>query len=219
MSSQHSGFDFQTLGPIVRSKVSRIVAAGRNRRKGLMVVLMLSVPMAAWAQPLGLLLWARLRLLTKQPRTAMANPEEISNVIVEIPERFPDLKDIGFDESASRDPFRFNPKYFPTLTQSSDPQRFERKSPGQIVDPTGARNRYLTGIVRKFRVQALIAGKSIAIIDDRTYRVGDLLDFERTDGEYITLRSVGRNSVVVEVDGQEFEIRLVGRGTDEAILR
>jgi hypothetical protein len=77
----------------------------------------------------------------------------------------------------------------------------------------------LIGIVRKFRVQALIAGKSIAIIDDRTYRVGDLLDFERTNGEFITLRSVGRNSVTVEVDGQEFEIRLVGRGTDEAILR
>jgi hypothetical protein len=184
-----------------------------------MVVLMLSVPMAAWAQPLGLLLWARLRLLTKQPRTAMANPEETRNVIVEVPERFPDLQDIGFDESASRDPFLFNPKYFPTLTQSSVPQGFERKSQGQSVDPKGARNRHLIGIVRKFRVQALIAGKSIAIIDDRTYRVGDLLDFERTDGEYITLRSVGRNSVTVEVDGQEFEIRLVGRGTDEAILR
>ena len=50
------------------------------RRSRLRRTLMAALPLLAfttvlWAKPMGLLLWARLRILTNIPRTAVAEPE------------------------------------------------------------------------------------------------------------------------------------------------
>ena len=42
---------------------------------------------------------------------------------------------------------------------------------------------------------------------------------EATEGESITLHAVERDSVVVEVDGIEFRIRLVGGGSGRSSVR
>ena len=173
-------------------------------------------------EPLRRLFWARLRLLTDLPRTAMATDEEAKKVVVVPPEEFPELADVGFDVTANRDPLRISPHHFPKVNGKDGVSDFDTK-----LNPNGAeemnwrmtRRSYLLSIVSKIRLQALITGKSIAIMDDHTYRVGELLKSEAMEGEQITLQSVGRNSVIVEVDGIEFKIRLVGGGTDKSVLR
>ena len=221
MTRPRTSVDMAQLRTQAKERLGRLIALGKDRRGGLVIALLLAVPFVAWAQPLGLLFWARLRLLTDLPRTALAT-EEAKTVVVVPPVEFPELPDVGFDGDSSRDPLRISPHHFPRANGEHAGTANSAKS-----DPDGAdnphwrmtRRSYLTSLVEKIRLQALITGKSIAIIDDRTYRVGELLDSEAMEGEQVTLQSVGRNSVIVEVDGFEFEIRLVGGGTGKSVLR
>ena len=207
--------DGRRLIELGRERLSTLIAAGRHRRRGLCMAMLLAVPALAWAQPLGLLLWARFRLLTDIPRTAMATEDEVAQVVIEPPSRFPDLAEVGFDGRADRDPLRISPHHFPRTTGEAG-----RTAPATKSAPFQAEGRdrdvdriaELRSVVRKFRLQALISRNSIAIIDDRTYRVGELLDVERTEGHTFVLRSVGKDSVIIEADGHEFEVRLVGGG-------
>ena len=198
-----------------RERMSTLIAAGRHRRRGLCMAMLLAVPAMAWAQPLGLLLWARFRLLTDIPRTAMATDDEVAQVAIQPPSRFPDLAQVGFDGHADRDPLRISSLHFPRT--SGEAPRTVHRGHSEPIRAEGDRRETdrivkLRSVVRKFRLQALISRNSIAIIDDRTYRVGELLDVERTEGIAFVLRSVGKDFVVIEADGHEFEVRLVGGG-------
>jgi len=222
MTRPNMGMDMDQFRKVIRERMQRLCSVGRDHRRALVIAVLLAVPILAWAQPLGLLFWARLRLLTDLPRTAMATEEEAKKVVVVPPEEFPELADVGFDATANRDPLRISPHHFPKVNGKDEVSDFDTK-----LDPNGAeelnwrmtRRSYLLSIVSKIRLQALITGKSIAIMDDCTYRVGELLESEAMEGEQITLQSVGRSSVIVEVDGIEFEIRLVGGGTGKSVLR
>jgi len=213
--------NMQQLRTQAKERLGRVIAMGRNRRGGLVIALLLAVPFMAWAQPLGLLFWARLRLLTDLPRTALAT-EEARAVAVTPPLEFPELTDVGFDAVSGRDPLRQSPHHLPRANgEQGSGENGSSSARNGSDNPQWrmTRRSTLTSLVQKIRLQALITGKSIAIIDDRTYRIGELIDSEAMRGEQVTLQSVGRNSVIVEVDGFEFEIRLVGGGTDKSVLR
>ena len=221
MTRPRTTLDMEQLRKGARQRLQRLFAAGRDRRRGLVIAMLLAVPVLAWAQPLGLLFWARLRLLTDLPRTALATDGE-KKVVVMPTEEFPELPDVGFDMAANRDPLRISPHHFPRANGQSGAGGIGTKLATDEADKPEwrlTRRSYLTSLVKKIRLQALITGKSIAIMDDRTYRVGELIESEAMEGEQITLQSVGRNSVVVEVDGLEFEIRLAGGGTGKSVLR
>jgi len=199
----------------------RAVAASRHRRHGLVIALLLAVPVIAWTPTLGLLFWARLRLLTNLPRTAMATeaPETLALVPIDV---FPERMDVGFDEASSRDPLRNSPHDPFNRAQDGSTEPFDANFGAQETDEatwSTSRRRYIDAIVGRLRLQGLITGRSIAIIEGRTYRVGELLEREATEGESITLHAVERDSVVVEVDGMEFRIRLVGGGSGRSSLR
>lgn len=222
MTRRNMGMDMNQIRKIMGERLQKVLSAGRDHRRGLVVALLLIVPVLAWAQPLGLLFWARLRLLTNIPRTAMATEEEAKKVVITPPQEFPELLDVGFDDQANRDPLRISPRHFPKVNGKDALGDFQSKSINDGTEESKwrmTRLSYLTSLVNKIRLQALITGKSIAIMDDRTYRVGELLDSEALEGEQITLQSVGRNSVIVEVGGFEFEIRLVGGGAGKSVLR
>ena len=162
-----------------KERMAALIAAGKHRRRGLSMALLLTIPVMAWAQPLGLLLWARFRLLTDIPRTAMATEDETNRVVVRPPAQFPDLAEAGFDGRARRDPLQLSQHHFPrTNTETSIPTAVGKSVPSRVEgnDREAAGIAELRSVVRKFRLQALISRNSIAIIDDRTYRVGELLD-------------------------------------------
>ncbi|MCH2160723.1 MAG: hypothetical protein MK085_02500 [Phycisphaerales bacterium] len=215
MNRETARTDTRKLIEAGRERMAALLAAGRHRRRGLCMALLLAVPMLAWAQPLGLLLWARLRLLTDIPRTAMATDEEATRIAVDPPAQFPDLAVIGLDNGAERNPLQISPRHFPGNTPRHEMPTREIGNDGRETTQKAK----LGSVARKFRLQALISRNSIAIIDDRTYRVGEFLDVNRTEGISFVLRSVGRNSVIVEADGHEFEVRLVGGGADRSVSR
>ena len=207
---------------LIGDRCKWVGAMCRDRRRGISMALLLSIPLMAWAQPLGLLLWARLRLLTNIPRTAMATEEMEAKAKIEPPSSLPDLASVGLDDRANRDPLQFNPEYFPRLNPQPDSGTTEGKYLEKNVDQMRTEASTLASVrsaAEKIRLQALISGKSLAIIDDRTYRAGELLGHESTGGIQFLLQSVGKDSVVVQAEGYEFKVRLVGGVVDKSVSR
>lgn len=68
------------------------------------IALMLVAAVVLWVKPMGLLLWARIRILTNIPRTAIAEPEAdlASDLRIELPPRVA----VEPPTAPRRDPFR-----------------------------------------------------------------------------------------------------------------
>lgn len=186
----------------------------RSRRFALTMVTAFAV--IAWAKPMGLLLWARLRILTSIPKTAIADD----------PAKAPDAAppvielDTGLPSAGARliDPFRIEPHMPPTSdnpmpsqpsivpSQKSDEQSTEVQAPAAFEPARRAAER--------FRLQTAGRGLSMAVIDGRTYRIGDAL--ESADGLKFVLLEVLESAAVLGHEGQRFEIRMRGASVGTA---
>ena len=221
MKQLKTQMDLDHIRTATTSWIRSVVAASRTRRQGLVIALLLAVPVIAWTPTLGLLFWARLRLLTDLPRTAMAT-EDPQVVAIAPPTAFPKGPVVGFDTASGRDPLR-RMSYDSSKTTSEAPISELGINTSVEESENGSwntvRRQEVEGIVNRLRLQGLITGRAIAIIDGRTYRIGEQIEIEATEGELLTLRSVGRNSVVVEVDGVEFVLRLAGGGASGSLDR
>ena len=201
----------------------RILVRRCGTRRTMLGALALAVPIAALAQPLGLLLWARIRLLTSIPRTAMAIEEEATLAAAEpVSPAFPDLPGNALPAPGLRDPFATSTRHFPSSTirqglSGSTPKSDARHAEDQERAASVIRDR-LAGIVGRLRVQGLVPGRGVALIDGRVRRVGDSFpaDFE---GSMVRLVAVEQSRVVVECGDLEFDIRLDGGGTGSVVIR
>lgn len=201
--------------------VRRVVVRCCTRRT-MLAGLALAVPIAALAQPLGLLLWARIRLLTSIPRTAMAIEEETMVAAEPVAPAFPDLPDNALPAPGLRDPFATSSRHFPNSTIRQGLSESTPKSATGRADDEGraasvVRDR-LAGIVGRLRVQGLVPGRGVALIDGRVRRVGDSFP-AGLEGSMVRLVAVEQSKVVVECGDLEFDIRLDGGGTGSVVIR
>jgi hypothetical protein len=192
------------------SKPARALDWMRRRRGALTLVAMLGV--VVWAKPMGLLLWARIRILTSIPKTAIADePQTIEDREAEPPEIDTGIRD---DFSVITDPFAIDGAVFPSPTRSAETARSE--APIFKPETVKVENQRPDGLetarraAERFRLQSAGAGLTTAVIDGRTLRIGDIL--ESSDGVQFTLVEVREQSVVLECDGQSFEIGFRGTG-------
>ncbi|MDG2021302.1 MAG: hypothetical protein P8J59_05080 [Phycisphaerales bacterium] len=204
----------------VRTRSGRVLRFA-SRRNTVLSALVLAIPMAALAQPLGLLLWARLRLLTTIPRTAMATEDPSRLAAVEVP-LFPDLPESGLDDLIERDPLRISPRHFPRSTPSSSEPEVVPKSDSQSVEEEDREKQLvqerLASIVSEIRVQGLIPGQGVALIDGRACKVGDEVP-TKVDGVTFRLLRVRMGSVVIDAGGHEFTLRLIAGGNGSVVIR
>ena len=220
-SPRSTRLSYQELRDRTRA-LMRSFAGDAGRRRTILAVLVMVVPVAALAQPLGLLLWARIKLLTSIPRTAMAVEE--STVVADAApiEMFPDLPMAAPETAEPRNPFRISALHFPSAGQNQVENGFEDKSPSGEVDvedrEASHRRERIASIATRLEVQGLMPGRGIALIGGRVLRVGESFPGD-VDGTAFRLVSVEESSVVVESDGFEFDIRLVGGGTDSVVIR
>lgn len=171
------------------------------------------------AKPMGLLLWARLRILTSIPKTAIADdPAKVAALPQPPQDLDPRLPAAG---AGLIDPFRIDPHTFP----SSD-----NPTPSQAsIVPTQKSNKETTEVhapeafeaarraAERFRLQSAGKGLSMAVIDGRTYRIGDAL--EGADGVKFVLLEVLDGSAVLGHGEERIEIRMRGVGSGTAPSR
>jgi hypothetical protein len=221
MSGQPSSSRGAVVGERLRSAIDPVIRRLR-RRNTMLATLVLAVPLAALAQPLGLLLWARIRLLTSIPRTAMATESEETLASVPAPPAFPDLPNADLPAPGLRDPLAISPRHFPRANRPqalTEPSSKSGLAPAEVEERAAVvlRER-LTGLVGRLRVQGLVPGRGVAVIDGRVRRIGE--SFPATvDGTTVRLVAVEQSMVVVECGGLEFDIRLDGGGTDSVVIR
>ncbi|MGA1224348.1 MAG: hypothetical protein ACO31E_07260 [Phycisphaerales bacterium] len=191
-----------------------LIAWMRSRKGALMLVTAFAV--IAWAKPMGLLLWARLRILTSIPKTAIAddpaNTQAEEKPPVELETGLPGMGSVLID------PFDTDP-HTPTSSDSPNPSHASIV-PTQKSDDDSTEVQALEEVeaarraTERFRLQSAGRGLSMAVIDGRTYRIGDTL--EGANGRRFVLREVLEGAAVLEHGGERFEIRMPGAGLGTA---
>lgn len=192
------------------SKSSRWIQLLRSRRAS--VALLTLFVCIAWAKPMGLLLWARIRILTNLPRTAIADDP------LKAPETAPEppLLETGLEawSESKLDPFRIDPQRFPNPTPQPPTTEIAPVVEKPVVISVDVEDREAFESARRaaerFRLQTAGRGLSTAVIDGRPYRVGDTIERE---GVRFTLLEVRDGGAVLESGDGQFELTLRGNVT------
>ena len=209
-------------------RIAPIKKASRSRKIALALVA--CVALLIWAKPMGLLLWARLRILTSIPKTAIAEPVEAQAAKPVQPSEL-DPKLPGF-AAQLRDPFSVDERVFPqpkpaasddtesrhgtpaassgagteasTNESGGDEPAAETNTDGE----SGAPQRYesLRISAETLRVQSAGAGLLGAVIENKAVRIGETVT--AADGTEFTLVGVLDGAVVLGREGREFVVRM-----------
>lgn len=178
----------------------------------------------------GLLLWARLIIVSNVPRTAVADPGRSSAIDAapKSPSAAAD-KPVGSRGGAAgkdarrssepiavtlhgdfrRDPFVISPEHFPKASASPEVKQEAGKLPTEPAeDPfqtQARREARLRELLGSVKLEAAM-GSSMAVIDGKRYRVGDRLPAQGKERVEFTLVEVKQRSIVLEHQGVRFEV-------------
>jgi hypothetical protein len=164
----------------------------------------------------GMLLWARIIVISNHPRTAIADgPDADASVDPEAGTRSDKPRPViplSLAARPGRDPFAVNVEFFPRPASADGLIPDGGKSGHQPAeDPQLAERRLVAryrAVVDRMDLEAVMTGVNMAVINGRTYRLGDQV--AGADGEPIrfSLVQVRQRSVVLEVEGRRFDLRM-----------
>lgn len=212
-------------------KPAPISQAPRSRKIALGVVA--CIALFFLAKPMALLLWARIRILTSLPKTAIAEPVDSAGaspkVITDLDPSLPSWR------ADVPDPFRVNPQVFPdpkaaaaagAANEWRESEREQSVAPEhELVEggPTStdggdatagesedseapAVYESLRAAAESVRVQSAGAGLQGAVIDDKAVRIGETV--RTSEGVEFTLVAVLDGAVVLGIQGREFIVQM-----------
>lgn len=171
----------------------------------------------------GLLLWARIIVISNLPRTAIADPDETAAPDAETvaesdaTDKPRPVIEVTLAERPLHDPFVISPAYFPRLTPDAEIDPDPDKSHVQPTEDPELVERRMSAqyaaLVGKFRLEAVMAGGEMAVIDGRTFRVDDSI---RASGSRVVFRlaEVRQRSVILEIEDRQFELRMSSPGRE-----
>jgi hypothetical protein len=186
----------------------------------------------------GLLLWARLIIVSNVSRTAIADDGSAAatgastagsktNRSAASPDKPSGAQRDGAATTGStgievrlatdceRDPFVISPVYFPKPARAAEVKQEASKLPTEPAeDSTQLQARFiarLQELLGTVRLEAVM-GNSMAVIGGFGYRVGDRLPPMGSERIEFTLVEVRPRSVVLEFDGQRFELAMSDPG-------
>jgi hypothetical protein len=170
----------------------------------------------------GVLLWARIIVVSQPPRRAVAADDTPSLASVDRgggdqgsregsgiePQQ---AVEIELDRELVRDPFLINPTLFPRPILDDGSSTVTPKSSESSVEDAQReaeqRREALAKQADRMRLGAVMRSAQLAVINNETYRVGDALTVQGGKDTF-TLVQVDDRSVIVECQGERFEIRI-----------
>lgn len=169
----------------------------------------------------AMLLWARLIVVSRMPRMAVA--DEFAESAVNGTESESTSGDqlgsvtpisVSLASAPKRDPFVISPRYFPKPTSIGQLTGTTEKSAHEPVEePMQVQQRitaHLSALAEKLRLEAALNG-NVAVINGRTCRVGDVLavsDAASHEPVEFRLVEVGQRSAILECQDRRFEIQM-----------
>lgn len=191
------------------SRRRSLLATARGRRTGVLVT----------AVAIGLLLWARLIVISRMPRQAIAEPPdgaaatatESARAARPIPRR------VALDAQPLRDPFVVSDAHFPRPNRSDESVPEAAKSDPKQDDiqqqSASRREQQLRALAARFRLDAVMTGSALAVIGGTTYRPGDTVPVVGQEQIRFELVEVRTRSVVLACESHRFEIRIADPGS------
>jgi len=168
---------------------------------------------------IGLLLWARLIVMSNMPRTAVADPAKavaVAKPPVMSDKPFNPPMSIALDRQPTRDPFVICEQYFPNPTSVGYlPAEAEKSLAQQTEDPEQAEARFrarLRALVDRMKLDAAMSSAALAVINGNTYRTGDQVPVDHNEQTVFTLTEVKPRSVILEFEGRRFELEMSTAG-------
>jgi hypothetical protein len=195
--------------------LDRARTAFRTDRRVRTLAFTLAVASVLWAKPMGLLLWARIKILTNIPRTAIADPGDGAPVLVRTRPDLSEPQELRVPGRPAADPFRIDDTVFPIPERPAETSRGGAKvaaGNAEEIDPAMVRERERSAMAAAFRVQAAGEGMGIAVVGGRTVKVGQSI--EGPDGTAFRLVEVRGEGIVLECEGTRYEVTIArpGRG-------
>jgi hypothetical protein len=182
----------------------------------------------------GLLLWARLIIVSNMPRTAVAEPVDAGMAISKGPgaanksaDKSPagtaskggkgarQAQDVTLHHRADRDPFVISRVHFPRATSLPELKPQAGKLPTERAEDASEKEaRYVARLLELLNGLQLEAamGETMAVISGRSYRVGEPLEPVGNERVQFTLEAVRQRSVVLEYQGRRFEVQMSAPG-------
>lgn len=173
----------------------------------------------------GLLLWARIIIVSNMPRTAVANDGSPNQGLgstgtpspagdVDVSQKTPRIsQSVALSTQPGHDPFVISTQYFPKATPVVQLHPDGGKSGGEQAEDSeqieARRIAHLQDLVGQLRLDAAMAG-TMAVISGKAYRPGDEIPVATAPGEHITLTlaDVQQRAVILECEGHRFELKM-----------
>lgn len=172
---------------------------------------------------IGLLLWGRIIITSSVPRTVMADPEDGAPSAHGAAD--PDgtsprpTRTIQLADGLRRDPLAVSEAYFPKPNNVEALPQVGPKSDGEPADDPEQADRRRTlelqGLAGKFRLDGVVQGRPMAVINGRTYHLDDWLPAVGDGGTVFQLVEVSHRSVVLECEGRRFKLSMEFPGNVE----
>ncbi len=165
---------------------------------------------------LGLLLWARIIIIAKLPRTAVADEQVVAQETAGADAAISSDNNaegpvlISLWQQPQRDPFLIREEYYPNPTKNPQMTGEAGKSgPKQAETPERAEARFVEQLraeVQAMNLQAVMTGNPMAVIDGRMYRPGSQVPAPGNEQVRFLLVEVQERSVILEYEGRRFTL-------------
>lgn len=170
----------------------------------------------------GLLLWARVIVVSNIPRTAIADDDKAAKPVAQEPARIGaamidrlarDSVKVHMDDRPRRDPFVINPDYFPNPQVIDGRSQEPGKSGQKVVESEHELQlrqqlQRLHREVDRLKLEGVMHGAGLAVISGRTYRLGDDVPGREDESIQFQVVEVRSRSVVLQFEGHEFVLEL-----------
>jgi len=179
------------------------------------------------ALAVGLLLWARLIIVSRVPRTAVAEEKAVASTAGSQPkansqqptapkEGSRTMVAVALSEAPARDPFVISPVHFPKPTPVEKSDGVVQKSslqPTEEPDQVEARRTTeLSSLASVLRLEAAF-GESMAVVNGKRLRPGDGISLKDGSGQVVfRLETIKQRSVILECEGRRYELQMAAPG-------
>lgn len=166
----------------------------------------------------GLLLWARLIIVSDLPKMAVAEPgvAEADPGARKAPRREARIVRVALDGEPGRDPFEIDPTHFPRpidpTIEADDPSKSRGEADEDPVGVEAATTSRLRALVDRLVLEAVMPTASLALVDGRRVEEGGTVYAEAPGGQRIpfVVAEVRDRSIVLDHEGRRFELKMSG---------
>ncbi|TVQ52511.1 MAG: hypothetical protein EA377_10120 [Phycisphaerales bacterium] len=173
----------------------------------------------------GMLLWARIVIISNVPRTATATNEDEQVEILNTADstlytsasREKSQVNIQLDRRPERDPFVIDPVFFPKPDIGAASSSNDDKSAANPVEDSESREARLMARLKeatgRLTLEAVMSGPPpMAIISGKAYRIGQTITTGTSQEYEFVLKEVSHRTVTLDFEGRKFELRMTQLG-------